>query len=205
MSFGGDDAWPSPFTIDVTTPQEQAATRFWAASALPRKALGAALAWTEAQLVQQLATALASDVPAEVAKQVSVACATFIVAARPPRTLRPSASALPDALELCGRSTHGLSSLKALADEAPNVDAGAHRIRPLRAELQRVARADVFPALLQASGVDEVLAAWLQYGSESSLHDLLGGVDAPAFAKLTSVRTAVSTLIVAAEAGAVSR
>ena len=88
----------------------------------------------------------------------------------------------------------GLGLLKALADEAPNVDAGAHRIRPLRAELQRVARADVFPALLQATGVDEVLAAWLQHGSESSLHDLLGGVDAPAFSKLTSVRTAVSTL-----------
>jgi hypothetical protein len=200
QASAGDDAWPALLQL-VTTPQEQAATRFWAASALFRKARREppppAL---RAQLVQELATALASDVPGEVAKQVSVACATLAL-----RTAAEDPSAVGQctrlALELCGRSTHGLGLLKALADEAPNVDAGAHRIRPLRAELQRVARSDVFPALLQATGVDEVLAAWLQHGSESSLHDLLGGVDAPAFSKLTSVRTAVSTLIVAAEAG----
>ena len=153
QASAGDDAWPALLQL-VTTPQEQAATRFWAASALFRKARREPPPpGLRAQLVQQLATALASDVPAEVAKQVSVACATLAL-----RTAAEDPTAVGQctrlALELCGRSTHGLGLLKALADEAPNVDAGAHRIRPLRAELQRVARADVFPALLQATGVD---------------------------------------------------
>ena len=77
QASAGDDAWPALLQL-VTTPQEQAATRFWAASALFRKARREPPPPSlRAQLVQQLATALASDVPGEVAKQVSVACATL--------------------------------------------------------------------------------------------------------------------------------
>lgn len=205
QASNGDDAWAA--LLQLVTTQEAAATRYWAASALFRKARRdpppAAL---RSQLIGQLTNALNTDALPEVAKQIAVACATLALkaASEDPAAVGQCARL---ALELCGRNKHGLLLLRALADEAASVDAGAHRVRALKAELRRVACVDVFPALLRApadASVDDTLSAWLQHGSESSLHDLLSGADAPVFARLVKgadLRRAVSVLIVAAEAG----